>query len=166
MLPVTIRHAKLNELFRVIFITQLANKIPYQKNTLVTIPHEPEDIKSRFSKKEFFIIVAVSKNKIVGAARYKINNKNQLYFYKLAVLKTYRNKGVGSFLVNEIEKIAKRKHYSKIMLVCVQGKKLSKYYKKFGYKIDKIKKHHDHHDVYMSKTLAPCCTWSQVANRG
>lgn len=41
---ISIRHAKLNELLRVMLVTKLAYKIPYKENTMVTEPHEPGDI--------------------------------------------------------------------------------------------------------------------------
>jgi len=118
MLDISIRHAKLNELPRVKYITKLAYKIPYKDNTLVTKSHEPKNIKDSFLKKEFHIIVAVYNNKIVGAVRYKFDNKGYLYFYKLAVLKTYRNLGIGSLLIGELEKVAVKKSCAMILLDC------------------------------------------------
>jgi len=52
------RHAKLNELPRVKYITKLAYKIPYKENSLITRSHEPNNLKDVFLSKEFFIIVA------------------------------------------------------------------------------------------------------------
>jgi len=150
---ISIRHAKSNELLRIKYITKLAYKIPYKENTPITRSHEPDDIESDFFKKEFFVIVAVLNNKIVGAVRYKFLEKNSLYFYKLAVLKTHRNKSIGALLVNQVEAVAQKKGLTKILLDCMQEKKLAEYYKKFGYKIDKIKQHQDHYDVYMSKKI-------------
>jgi GNAT superfamily N-acetyltransferase len=149
----TLKQAKLSDLARVIYVTKQAYKTPYKKNTLITKTHEPKDVKEQFLSKAFFVIVAIQNNKIVGAIRYKFIGKNSLYFFKLAVLKTYRNKSIGSLLVNEIEKVANKKNCNKILLDCAQEKKLHDYYKKLCYKIDKIKKHLDHHDVYMSKKL-------------
>jgi len=71
----------------------------------------------------------------------------------LAVLKTYRNKNIGSALIKEVEKVAERKGCAKILLDCAREKKLHCYYQKFGYRIDIIKKHLDHHDVSMSKRI-------------
>ncbi len=153
MINISIRYAKLNELSRITFITKFAYKIPYKANSLITKSCEPKNIKDKFLNKEFFVVVAVFNNKIVGAVRYKIIEKNNLYFYKLAVLKIYRNKNIGSSLISKIDIIAKKKNCVKISLDCAQEKKLHGYYKKFGYKIDKIKKHLDHHDVYMSKQI-------------
>lgn len=148
-----LRHAKPDELARVIFITKLAYKIPYKENTLVTKSHEPKDVKEQFSRKKFFIIVASHNDKIVGAVRYKIDKSKNLYFYKLAVLKTHRRVGIGSMLIRELEKVAIKKNCAKILLDCAQEKKLDDFYKKFGFKIDKIEPHLDHHDVYMSKKI-------------
>jgi GNAT superfamily N-acetyltransferase len=88
----------------------------------------------------------------VGSVRYKIEDKN-LYFYKLAVLKTFRFYGIGSSLLGELEKAARKKGCARIRLDCVLEKKLDKYYEKFGFQIDKVEPHLDHHDVYMSKML-------------
>ena len=153
MIKFSIRHAKLNELLRIKYITKLAYKIPYKEDTLITKSYEPDNIKSSFSKKEVFIIVAIFNDRIVGAVRYKFFEKNSLYFYKLAVLKTHRNKSIGTSLIKQVEVIAKKKGIAKIKLDCAQEKKIPEYYKKFGYKIDKVKQHQNHHDVYMSKKI-------------
>jgi len=128
MLNISIRYAKLNELSRVKYITKLAYKIPHKDNILVTRLHEPKNIQDSFLKKEFYVLVTVCCNKIVGAIRFKLNEKNQLYFYKLAVLKMHRKKGISSTLVKEIEKIAcrlqktKYNFISSLFLFCIFSK--------------------------------------------
>lgn len=87
---ISIKYATLSELSRVMLVTKLAYKIPYKENTLVTKPHEPENIKEKFLNKDFFVLTAVCDDKIVGAVRYEIRENNHLYFFKLAVLKPYR----------------------------------------------------------------------------
>ena len=149
----TFRHAKLKELARVIFITKLAYRIPYKKKTIITKPHEPKDVKDQFLKKEFFIIVALHNDKIVGAVRYKFLKAKSIYLYKLAVLKTFRNNGIGAKLLKAIEAVAIKKACSKILLNCIQEKKLNDYYKKNGFKVEKIKPYHNHHDVFMFKKI-------------
>lgn len=153
MYSISFRHAQVNELTRVKYITKLAYKIPYKKNSLITRSHEPNNLKDIFLSKKLFIIVAIVDKKIVGAVRYKILEKNSLYIYKLAVLKTYRNKRIGESLIKQVEATAEKKGFTKILLDCAQEKKLPEYYKKLGYKIDKVKKHQDHYDVYMSKKI-------------
>lgn len=152
MPQILIRYATLKELPRVIQVTKQGYKIPHKKNTLITKSHEPEDIKERFLSKKFFVVVAIADNKIVGAVRYKIMEEN-LYLYQLAVLKKYRNKGIGSMLVNKIKNIAKRRKYKKILLDHALEKRLTDFYNRMGFKIYKIKKHQDHHDVYMSQRI-------------
>ncbi len=118
---------------------------------MITRPHEPQDLEIAFRRKDFFIVVAVAGDKIIGAVKYLTDRKNNLYIYQLAVLKTYRNRGVGQLLINKIEQIAQTKKCKKILLDCVQEKKLPDYYNKLGFRIDKIEEHRNHHAVYMSK---------------
>lgn len=153
MSNISIKYATLNELPRVMLITKLAYKIPYKENTIITKPHEPENIKEKFLNKDFFVLTAVCDDKIVGAVRYEIRKNNHLYFFRLAVLKAYRKQHVGSLLVKKVEGIAKRKKCGKILLDCVKEKKLDEYYKKFGFKIDTVRKSHDYHEVFMSKKI-------------
>jgi len=153
MEKIIFRQAVLNDLPSVLDITKRAYGIPYKENTLVTSPHEPEDVKNKFIEKEFFIIVAESENNIIGSVRYKFLSVNEAYLYNLAVLKEFRNKNIGPTLVSEVEKTAKEQNCKKLTLDCAQEKGLSEYYEKLGFKIDEIKKHHDHHDVYMSKII-------------
>lgn len=152
----SIRHAQISELPRVMLITKLAYKIPYKEGALITKSHEPVDIKIQFSNKNFFALIAVLDGKIVGAVRYKFLESGDIYLYKLAVLKSYRNRkirSIGNVLVDEVEKIAIKKKCKKLLLDCAQEKELTHYYKDLGYKVDKVKKHLDHHDVYMSKKV-------------
>jgi len=153
MSKISIRSAKFDDLSRVSYITKLAYKISFQKGTIVTKPHESKNIKEEFLNKEFFIIIAEYNKKIIGAVKYKFINNKDIYLYQLAVLKTHRNKGIGSLLVKETEKIAKKKKCKKILLDFAQEKKLAEFYKELGFKIDKIQKHHDHHDVHMSNSV-------------
>ena len=153
MSKVSVRRAKLNEYSRIKFITKLAYKIPYKKDTLVTKPHESKDEECQFKKKKVHILVATAGNKIVGAIRYKLSKPNNLYFFKLAVLKTYRNAGIGSLLISELEKIAKKKGVQKMSLDCAKEKKLDRYYIKFGFKIEKVEDKNRHRLVHMSKKV-------------
>ena len=153
MIEVVIRQFKISELARVRYITKLAYKVPYKGEALVTKPHEPKDEENKIKNKEEFILVALVKNRIVGAVRYNFNRLNNLYFFKLAVLKSCRKCGIGFLLINEIEKIAKKKGCKKVLLDCAQEKRLDEYYKKFGFKINKIVHKINHHAVYMFKNL-------------
>jgi len=154
MKKINIKQAGFCDLARVRYITKLAYKIPYKEETLVTKPHEPKDEESKIKNKEEFIVVALAGDKIVGAVRYSFNKFNNLYFFKLAVLKSYRKQGIGFLLINEIEKIAKKKGCKKILLDCALEKRLDEFYKKLGFIIDKAEEKSNHHVVYMSKNLS------------
>lgn len=149
---ILIREAKIKELNRVNYVTKIAYKSPFLENGIVTKAHQSEELKDDFLNKKVGIIVAIISGKIVGVQKYKeIDNK--IYVYQLAVLKTYRNKGIGTSLLKEIENIASNKKIKIITLDCMKEKHLPEYYEKLGYKVDVIKKQKDYHMVYMSKNI-------------
>jgi ribosomal protein S18 acetylase RimI-like enzyme len=150
---ILIRKAKIEELSRINYVTNIAYKTPFVKNGIVTKAHKSKDLKDDFLSKKVGIIVAISSGKIVGVQKYKELDNKKLYIFQLAVLKTYRGKGIGSQLLKETEKIAKEKKLKMITLDCMKEKHLPEYYEKLGYKIDEVKKQKDYHMVYMSKTI-------------
>lgn len=153
MREIEIRPVKLNEITRVRYITKLAYKVPYKGDSFANKPHESEETEAKFLKKELFIFVATVNEEIVGAIRCEIRSGDQLYFHKLAVLKTYRKIGIGKMLVEAVEELARENKCVKILLDCVREKKLDEYYFKMGYEIDGTKEHLGYHEVCMSKEL-------------
>lgn len=150
---ILIREAKLNELNRISYVTKIAYKSPFIKNGVVTKAHESKELKDDFLNKKVGIRVAVFLDKIVGVQKYKEIDNKKLYIFQLAVLKTYRGRGIGTQLLKEIEKVAKEKKIKIITLDCMKEKHLPAYYETLGYKIDEIKKQKDYHMVYMSKSI-------------
>lgn len=150
---ILIRNAMVDELNRVNYVTKISYKTPFVKNGIVTKPHVSKELEENFSKNKIGILVACCSGKIVGAIKYRKNEELSLYVYQLVVLKTYRYIGVGSLLLKEVEKIARKKKIKKITLDCMKEKKLPEYYKKFKYRIDRVKKEKDYHLVYMSKYI-------------
>ena len=153
MTKILIRPAKYDELPRIKFITKLAYKIPYKAGALVTKPHESIEEDEKFKNKRISILVAHIEGKIVGAVRYRFDKPDNLYFFKLSVLKTYRNLGTGAALIGMLKKIAKKKGCKKITFDCAKEKRLDEYYKKLGFRIDRIEEKTNHHAVYMSKSI-------------
>ncbi len=134
-------------------------------NRAFFVPFDPHGYKPKYkelygklekdvSENEVKVIVAVINNKIIGAQRYKFLSDLTINISRLVVLKRYRKNGIAYKLIQEIEKIARRKRYEKITLDCMLEKNLPPYYERIGFKIDKIKKHGDHHDVFMSKRIS------------
>lgn len=150
---ILIRKAKLYELIRINYVTNIAYKSPFIKNGIVTKAHQSKELKDDFLNKKVGILVAISSGKIVRVQKYKEIEDKKLYNFQLAVLKTYRGKGIGTHLLKETEKIAKEKKLKMVVLDCMQEKLLPEYYETLGYKVDEIKKQKDYHMVYMSKTV-------------
>lgn len=147
-----IRCAKLEDLKRVSYITKLAWKVPYNRLGVVNRFQENEKIIDLFKKREMKILVAEVNNKIIGALRYQYK-ENKIYFFKLAVLVSYRKNGVGTALIKRLESEAKKIKIKEICLDVMEEKFLAPYYQKLGYKIINKVKHIDHHDIYMSKKI-------------
>lgn len=148
-----IRKAYVDDLSHIMRITKISYEHSYKMGTPMSTVKEVDDIEEQFLQEKFFALVAEVDEKIVGAVRYKFLEGNKLYFYRLAVLKEYRQKGCAALLIEGIEKIARERKCKKTLLDCMQEKKLVPYYEKFGFVVDKIKKHQDHYDVFMSKIL-------------
>ena len=150
---IIIRKAKREELPRVSYVTNIAYKSPFIKNGIVTKPHQSKDLEADFLNKRIGILIAMASGKIIGVQKYKKIDDKNLYIYQLAVLKSYRSKGIGAKLLEETEKIARKENFKKITLDCMKEKHLSEYYASLGFKVDEIKKHKDYHMVYMSKKV-------------
>lgn len=148
-----IRKAELNDLQEIAEVTKEAYSVPKNKTGLVTNADNFSKLLEDFQQRKIEILIAILDKKIIGAIRYKFPDSDNAYFCKLAVRKEYRNQGIATQLIQHVELIAKEKNCKKILLDCALEKGLVPYYEKLGYKVDKIKKHHDHHDVDMSKKL-------------
>ena len=148
-----IRKAKIEELKRINYVTKIAYKSPFVKNGIVTKAHQSKEFNDDFINKRVGVLVAISSGKIIGVQKYRELDDKKLYIYQLAVLKTYRGRGIGSQLLKETENVAKDKKLKIITLDCMKEKYLPEYYEKLGYKIDEIKKQKDYHMVYMSKAI-------------
>lgn len=134
-------------------VTEKAYKEPYHENSLITQFKEADDLREKFVNGEIGIVVARINDQIVGSVRYKIKETGELYLFKLAVLKEFRKNGIASKLLLAIEEEARRINILTIKLDCAQEKFLPPFYERHGYKIDEIREHGDHHDVYMSKVV-------------
>ena len=150
---IVIRKAKIDELSRVLYVTKIAYRSPFIRNGIVTKAHQSKELKDDFLSKKVGILVAIFLGKIVGVQKYKKLENKKLYIFQLAVLKTYRGRGIGTLLLKETEKIAKENKLKMVVLDCMQEKHLPEYYEKLGYKIDEVKKQKDYHIVYMSKKV-------------
>ena len=156
MAKVVIRKMKLDELPRVISVTRRAFNVPFLEGGIISDYKESENLKEMVENKKIFILAVLYDDKIVGAVRYKPTaNGQNIYSFRLAVLKSYRHMGIGSKLIKRVEKITKKLGYKKVKLDCILEKGLFPYYKKFGYRVFNIKKHENHYDDFMYKKVMP-----------
>lgn len=161
VMNIEVRDVKLGELEEVVKITNDAFNVPYQKDEYELKYNEPpEKLVEEFKSGKTKVVVAVLDNKIVGAQRYADAgskfapyNKEGVEIKKLAVLKEFRNQGVGERLIKETEKKIRDSGRSIIVLECVLEKNLAPHYKNLGFQEYRTVEHGDHHDVYMFKKL-------------
>lgn len=133
------------EIVRVKLLTKRAYAYPYKENGMITKPKEPE-------KESGKTLAAYLGERMVGAIRYQIRD-NDLYFYRLAVLKRWRCKGIGSALVRAVESVAKGSGCRTVSLFCLTGKRLPSFYSKIGYFGVKKAKLGRFKGVFMKKVL-------------
>ncbi|MDG5814178.1 GNAT family N-acetyltransferase [Chitinispirillales bacterium ANBcel5] len=90
----------------------------------------------------FIGLSAMDKDQIVGMVlgnihRYSI--QNHYYLQEMCVIPDYRNKGVGSFLVSELQNLLTKKDVEKIYLLTERESLAENFYSKNGfYKSNKI----------------------------
>jgi ribosomal protein S18 acetylase RimI-like enzyme len=120
-------------------------KPPYNKKK--TPKNALGGIKKDFKGNDIYI--AIVDNNIVGFIMVWMDSgiKHQLWINELWVLKKYQGQGIGKKLMNEIEKIYKKKGIKIFKLVAHTEKGGARdFYKKVGYNTDKSM-------VYMEKMI-------------
>jgi GNAT superfamily N-acetyltransferase len=140
-----IKRPSQEEVLRVKLLTKRAYAYPYKTGGATTKPKEPEKEAGR-------TLAAYLGKRMVGAIRYQIRD-DDLYFYRLAVLKRWRCRGIGSALVAAAEEVAKAKGCRSVSLFCLIEKKLPIFYAKIGYRRFKRAKFGRFHGVFMKKCL-------------
>jgi N-acetylglutamate synthase-like GNAT family acetyltransferase len=85
--------------------------------------------------KAFPIIVCEEDGISIGVGRVHFNSETEAQIRSMAVEENWRGKGIGSIVLNELEKIAKEKGAKKIILHARDN--AVNFYKKNGYKIVK-----------------------------
>jgi ribosomal protein S18 acetylase RimI-like enzyme len=153
MEEIRIRKATIEDLPRVRYVTRQAYKIPIRTGGFVTRVKEPNDLARQLEERKMDILVAEFDGKIVGSVRYQAD-KDSIYIFKLAVLKTYRKQGAAARLMAQLEENAIADGFGKLKLDCAEEKGLPEYYKKLGFKVHKVIDHGFYHGVYMHKIIA------------
>jgi len=150
---IIIRYCKSSELLKVISLTTKAYAIPYKLGGVVNnFQEDLEKIKDDI-KKGVKILVAKKNNNLVGAVRFASIGSDKLKLGRLAVLPIYRGKGIGAKLINSVIEIAQEQNFKILALDVMKEKGLVPLYERLGFKVKNIKKHRNHHDVFMEKKI-------------
>jgi len=124
-------------------------------NYILQIEHDSFNKIDRFSKNTFKYFLKHKKlwvveinHKIVGYF-ILICYKKTIRIYSVAVLSKYRNKGIGSKILDFIVKFGKFLKKERIILEVRISNKSIRFYKKFGFKIKKLlKNYYENEDGY------------------
>lgn len=133
-----IEKATINDAEKITFIVNKSNKEHYKniiskehfKDPVVSLEKILED----FNRMDFFIYKINSE--IVGVSSLMIN-ENIGVICKMYVLPEYQNKGVGTELMKDLEKKAKKLKLKKLRLLAIwsNNQRIIQFYEKFGFEI-------------------------------
>ena len=124
-------------LYEAIFIPEGVEPPPYE----IIYRDELKLYYEDFGKGEAdFAIVAEVENKVVGAVWTRIMNDyghidDDTPSFAISLYKEYRNKGIGTKLMEQMLKLLKNKGYSKASLAVQKANYAVKMYKKVGFEI-------------------------------
>ncbi len=95
----------------------------------------PREIEKRVANQHTDVLVTILANQIVGTASIIGEGKANLHVLSMAVEPKYQRKGVGWRVLEEINRLAKRRHCNTITLECFEPlTKAVNLYEKFGFR--------------------------------
>ena len=127
-----IQQAQITDAQKILSIQKLAYQSEaaiYDDYTIPPLTQSLDGIQSEFSDHTF--LKAIEDNVIVGSVRAKING-GTCYIGRLIVHPDYQNRGIGSALLKEIERIQKAERYE--LFTGSKSKRNLYFYNKHGYR--------------------------------
>lgn len=122
----------------VIFTTLIEYGLPVDPNATDSDLDHPED----FYKDGFFAVIKNNRNEIVGTFGLLEYQKGIVEIRKMYLLKEYRGKGIGKFMMNFLMRKAKDMGYEKVMLETATAlKEAIIMYEKYGFELSKDAPH-------------------------
>ncbi|EKD95988.1 MAG: GCN5-related N-acetyltransferase [uncultured bacterium] len=92
-----------------------------------------ENLKTKIERDPESILVAVKRQQVVGTVSF-LEDGRMAYIFRVAVKKTERKQGIAKMLLEEAEKILKKRGLKKVsILVSEKVKELWDYYEGLGY---------------------------------
>ena len=109
-----------------------------------------DSMKTDFSRFEFY--KAIHENTIVGAIKVQLADKHKLRIGRLVVDPDYQNRGIGKFMMSEIEKKYK---FVKIfeLFTGEKSKRNIQFYKSMGYQITEYFHEPEHENILLVKMV-------------
>ncbi|MBE0432812.1 GNAT family N-acetyltransferase [candidate division WOR-3 bacterium] len=93
-----------------------------------------QEIANRINNEQVDVLVAESNGSIVGTGAARVKDEGKLYLSSMAVRPAVQGKGVGYYLLTEIERRAKIRQCDVISLECCEFLKMAIcLYRRFGY---------------------------------
>ncbi|MFX0066893.1 MAG: GNAT family N-acetyltransferase [Candidatus Hermodarchaeota archaeon] len=106
----------------------------------------PREIEKRINDEQTEVLVVIHKDKVVGTVSIIIQERKKMHLRSMAVKPSYQRKGIGSYIIEEINKLAREKQVKIISLECfeplIQAINL---YEKFGFR--KTGRKRDYHGI-------------------
>ena len=108
-----------------------------------------DKIIKRINNPDFYIIVALIEDKIVGTTTIYNENHNCLHILTMAVDPQFQKKGIGYNLLSYIHNIAREKKFQQISLESYKPlKKAIALYEKYGFKKTTKKRHYHGIEIF------------------
>ena len=152
-MDITIKRASVSDAEEILALQKLAFQNEtnvYPNSTVPPLTQTLEEIKAKFEVKTFF--KAVSDGKIVGSIR-AYREADICYPEKLIVHPSFRNRGIGTRLMGEMEKYYIGKVATFRISTDPKNERNMRLYQKLGYRIFKTKKiSADESFVYLEKS--------------
>jgi ribosomal protein S18 acetylase RimI-like enzyme len=154
---ITIKRASVSDAEEILALQKLAFQNETNVYPLSTIPpltQTLEEIKAKFKVKTFF--KAISDGKIVGSIR-AYREGNICYPEKLIVHPSFWNLGIGTKLMQEMEKYYIGRVAKFRISTDPKNERNMRLYQKFGYRIFKTRKISDSESFVYLEKLSPIC---------
>jgi N-acetylglutamate synthase-like GNAT family acetyltransferase len=136
-LKLSFRKAKISDINEIYSILLKAFE-PYRKNYTSGAYNatvlSPQDIKNRILGDEYEIYVVEIDKKITGTFSITKKEKNRLHIRTMAVNPDYQGRGIGLFILEKIDLLAKKNNIKTISLDTSKPlKRAIKFYENYGY---------------------------------
>lgn len=148
-----IREAQKNEYEKIAELVNRAYAVPFLPDMMTTKANDSAERIIAEIEKGTHILVAYQEKELIATIRYRLNENDSLYCYKLAVEPNHRKQGTGKVLIGEILSIAHQLGLKNVEIEVAEAKGLVPYYESMGFIAKERNLVKDHYEVKMSKKI-------------